>query len=89
MKKSKLILIITLNLLLYSTAVLAQDLIRGTVTEEKGETLLGVNVQIKGSNIGTVTDINGKFSLKTEKSGDILVLSYLGFETKETKSDKT
>jgi len=89
MKKSKLILFITLNLLFYSTVVFSQDLIRGTVTDEKGETLLGVNIQIKGAHIGTVTDLNGKFSLKTEKSDDILVLSYLGYETKETKADKS
>ena len=89
MKKSKLILIIALNLLLFSTTVQSQNVVRGTVMDEKGETLPGVNVKIKDSKTGTVTDFNGKFSLKTEKQGDVLVVSYLGYETKEINADKS
>ncbi len=89
MKKSKLILIIALNLLLFSTTVQSQNVVRGTVMDEKGETLSGVNVKIKDSKTGTVTDFNGKFSLKNEKQGDVLVVSYLGYETKEINADKS
>ncbi|HTN19719.1 MAG TPA: TonB-dependent receptor [Pelobium sp.] len=58
--------------------------ISGTVSDENGQALAGVNVQVKDNpKIGTVTDINGKFHLSTSLTNPILVFSYLGFEKKE------
>lgn len=37
--------------------------INGVVTDEKGETIIGANVSVKGTTIGTITDIDGKFTL--------------------------
>lgn len=56
--------------------------ISGTVVDESGFPLIGVNVLIKGSTKGTVTNVDGIFKIDTRK-GDILVLSYLGYLSKE------
>ena len=58
-----------------------QKTISGTVSEESGP-LPGVSILIKGTNTGTETDFNGKYSLKA-KVGDILVFRYLGYKTVE------
>lgn len=66
----------------------AQDhTVSGQVTTaEDGMTLPGVNVIIKGTNQGTVTDMDGKFSIEANDS-DILVFSSVGFETQEVTVD--
>lgn len=55
----------------------------GIVKDATGETVIGASVLIKGTSNGTVTDIDGNFSLKGVKKGTILRISYVGFETKE------
>ena len=53
----------------------------GTVTDaETGETLIGVNIVLKGTTTGTVTDMDGKFSIEVE-SDDELEVSYIGYKT--------
>src|SRR5690606_15922531 len=55
----------------------------GTVTDANGEPLIGVNVLVKGSGIGTSTDFEGRFSLDDVAEDAILVISYIGFQTQE------
>lgn len=55
--------------------------IQGRVTDEKGEALVGVTVQARGSTTGTVTDDNGLFFLDVPDSAT-LVVSYVGYETR-------
>lgn len=64
-------------------------LLRGIVKDQNGEPVIGANVVVKGTTNGTVTDINGNFSL--EVSGeDILQISYIGYLTREVAvKDKT
>lgn len=62
--------------------------VRGVVTDEKGEPLIGVSVKDKATGKGTISDINGKFSIKTE-TGNTLVFSYLGFKTQEVIASKS
>ncbi|NVM62340.1 TonB-linked SusC/RagA family outer membrane protein [Mucilaginibacter sp. SG538B] len=58
--------------------------ITGQVTDEKGQTLPGVSVALKGTSTGVVTDVNGKFSLNVPSaSSGILVFSYIGYNTQE------
>ncbi|GHT58347.1 SusC/RagA family TonB-linked outer membrane protein [Bacteroidia bacterium] len=59
-----------------------QQTITGTVTDATGEAIIGVGVSVKGANIGTATDINGKFSLTTAP-GAVLTISYIGYKTQE------
>jgi TonB-linked SusC/RagA family outer membrane protein len=61
----------------------AQGQLTGTVTDESGETLIGASVLVKGTTSGTVTDIDGKFSLAVPANSEILIVSYTGFASKE------
>ncbi|MCB0371997.1 MAG: mucoidy inhibitor MuiA family protein [Muricauda sp.] len=54
----------------------------GTITDESGAPLPGVNVMIKGTNKGTQTDFDGNYSLEVEQ-GQELVFSYIGMHTQE------
>lgn len=57
--------------------------ITGTVIDEYGEPLIGVNVAIKGSTNGTITALDGTFSLQQVPESGILVISYVGYVTQE------
>ncbi len=59
-----------------------QKTLTGTITDNYGVPLPGVNVIVKGTSTGTSTDFDGNFSLDVEE-GAILVLSYIGFKTVE------
>lgn len=61
--------------------------ITGKVTDESGEPLIGVNVQVKGTNQGTATDLDGHFSLEDINENVILVFSYIGYQTVEIPLD--
>ncbi len=56
--------------------------ITGTVTDKKGEAIIGANVVEKGTTNGTVTDFDGKFTLEVTQ-GATIILSYIGYLTKE------
>jgi TonB-linked SusC/RagA family outer membrane protein len=60
----------------------AQKTVTGTVTDERGEEIIGASVAVKGTTIGTVSDISGKFSIRVPEKG-ILVISYIGYQTQE------
>lgn len=62
----------------------AQRIVSGTVTGD-GEPLIGANVMLKGTSDGTSTDIDGQFSLTVPAGIDMLVVSYLGYETQEVR----
>jgi Ca-activated chloride channel homolog len=63
--------------------------ITGKVTDaESGNPLPGVNVLIKGSNIGTNTDLDGRYSIKVESEKAVLVFSFIGMETVEVAVKK-
>jgi TonB-linked SusC/RagA family outer membrane protein len=80
MKKISLLLTMVLFTLSMS---LAQRTITGTVTSEKGEPLIGASVVAKGTANGTATDVDGNYSLKVEKDITTLVVSYVGYTSKE------
>ena len=69
-------------------AVNAQQVVTGTVTDGSGEPIIGANILVKGQSIGAVSDVNGEFSLSVSSSEDILVVSYIGYETVEVKVGK-
>ena len=60
-----------------------QKQISGTITEDTGQPLPGASVVIKGTSKGTTTDFDGKFTIKTDSEGAVLVVSYMGFTTQE------
>ncbi|HPG09679.1 MAG TPA: SusC/RagA family TonB-linked outer membrane protein [Saprospiraceae bacterium] len=72
-----------LAILCVSTGMMAQHTVTGTVTSAEGDPLVGVNVLLKGTaSSGTVTDIDGKYSLDVPADG-ILEFSYIGYTTSE------
>ena len=60
-----------------------QTNVTGKVTDSKGEALIGVNVKIKGTQLGTITDIDGLFRLSVANTNQVLELSYVGYKTLE------
>lgn len=67
----------------FAGAVAAQRTMTGTVTGDDGEPLIGASVRVKNANVGTVTDINGKYTVSVPNGATTLVVSYTGFETQE------
>ena len=59
--------------------------VQGTVVDENGEPVIGASVFIKGTKTGAVTDIDGKFSIKSS-AGKTLVITYVGYEKSEAKA---
>ncbi len=71
------------SLWIIAMGVFAQTNIRGTVTDAGNTPMIGVNVVEKGTLNGTVTDINGNFTLNVVSPGSVLVFSYVGYITQE------
>jgi TonB-linked SusC/RagA family outer membrane protein len=65
------------------TTLLAQRTVTGTVTDMESSPLPGVNVIVKGTNLGTVTDVEGKYSIGLAEGQDVLVFSYVGYVGQE------
>ncbi|MUP46647.1 SusC/RagA family TonB-linked outer membrane protein [Gramella sp. BOM4] len=85
--KTKFSSILTLLLAFVVQMSFAQQrTITGTVTDEDGLPLPGVNVLIKGTSTGTQTDFDGNYSIDAEL-GDVLVFSFIGLETAEYPVD--
>jgi len=63
------------------------DIIKGKVTDQKGEPLIGASVMYKGTNIGTVTDVNGEFSLLKKAENKQLTAQYIGYDPVEVPVD--
>lgn len=57
--------------------------VKGAVYDTSGEPLPGVNVFIKGTTIGVITDIDGRFSLPAPSRRSVLVVSFVGYQTNE------
>ncbi len=77
-------LLLILNLLMSVSILYSQNSIQvsGSVTDQKGEPIPGVSVSIKGTTQGTITDINGNYSLGVDAQGTLL-FSFIGSVTQE------
>ena len=65
-----------------------EEVITGTVTDEKGETLVGVSIQIKGTTRGTTTDPNGKYRISIPNEQTVLVFTSVGYVKTEVAVGK-
>ena len=61
--------------------------VSGVVTDEAGEPLIGVSVLVKGTTLGNITDLNGRFSMDVPE-GSILEISYIGYKTQSIKAQR-
>ena len=67
----------------FTTEVYAQNSsVTGKITDEKGEAIIGASVKVKGTGDGTITDLDGKFSIKTGLNST-LTISYVGYVTQD------
>ena len=88
MRVQKFLILYLILLLSFPLSALAkQQMIKGQVVDDKGETIIGATVMVKVSKDGTLTDIDGNFSVKG-KVGNTLVISYVGFTPLEIKVTK-
>jgi len=66
------------------SSTFAQTVVKGRVTDESNnQSLPGVSVAIKGTTLGTITDVDGNYTLSVRSSNDILVFSFIGYAAKE------
>lgn len=70
-----------------STTVVQQQTtrVKGKVVDQTGEPIIGASVLLKGSTNGTITDIDGNFSLENVGSNAIITISYVGYVSQEIK----
>lgn len=72
-------------LLFVCSSLQAQQMdIKGVVSDQSGEPLPGVSISVKGTTSGTITDVNGQFTIQAKK-GNTLVFSYIGYQKLEQK----
>ena len=77
--------LVTLFLLcLFPMGALAQNVVKGTVNDEAGEPIIGATVKVSGSNAGSITDFDGKFSVQAG-SNATLEISYVGYVPQKVK----
>ena len=80
MKKLSLVILV---LIFAMGTALAQRTVTGTVKDAAGEALIGANLLVKGTSVGTVTDIDGNYTLEVPEGSTTIIVSYTGFETQE------
>jgi TonB-dependent starch-binding outer membrane protein SusC len=79
-------LLFLLIIMLFPAALEAQRSLQGKVTDENtGEPLIGATVQIKGTSFGTITDVNGNYTMVSDLLTDasVLIFSYVGYASRE------
>ncbi|MDR0681645.1 MAG: carboxypeptidase-like regulatory domain-containing protein, partial [Dysgonamonadaceae bacterium] len=90
MKKQKslqlrLIVVVCL-LFLFNVYGMAQGIvIKGTVSDETGAPMTGVSIRVSGAKVGTVTDLDGAYTLNVPGSESVLQFSYIGYLSKAVK----
>ncbi len=71
----------------YSLLNQQQRTISGTITDENGNPLPGATVVVKGTSIGTITDVDGKFTITVDDSTAVLSISFIGYITEEVGTE--
>lgn len=80
-----------LSLLFCSTTMWAQQqrTVKGTILDDNGEPIIGASIIVKGNNqIGTISDIDGNFTLKVPEDNSLLVISFIGMQSQELRIPK-
>lgn len=71
-----------------TTSLIAQQngrTITGTITDDKGESIIGANVMVEGTTNGSITNLDGQFTLNNVPEGAVLVVSYIGYKEQTIK----
>lgn len=78
MKKMLKVFLMLLLLIISTSGIFAQIAVTGTVIDTERQSITGANVVVKGTTIGTMTDINGKYSINAPSSSSIITISFIG-----------
>lgn len=73
----------TYNTLIHSDITQQDGVCKGVVKDNQGETVIGASVVVKGSTNGTITGLDGDFTLDNVKRGDVIQISYIGYVSQE------
>lgn len=71
------------NTLIHSAVTQQDGVCKGVVKDNQGETVIGASVVVKGSTNGTITGLDGDFTLNNVKRGDVIQISYIGYVSQE------
>lgn len=82
--KFRLPLLVILFIFLEKIVLAQVSVVSGTITGQEGQPLPGVNILVKNTTVGTISDEMGKFSISAGKD-DVLVFSFIGYVTREIK----
>jgi TonB-dependent starch-binding outer membrane protein SusC len=84
MKRFSLLSLLTLLFMASASVAFAQRTVVGTVTSSTDKTaLIGATILVKGTDSGTITDVDGSYSIRVSGNDAVLVVSYTGYETQE------
>lgn len=86
MKKIRFVFLLLLMLIPLGASA-QQQMIKGRVLDDKGETIIGASVAVKGTTTGGITNLDGEFSV-AGKVGDVLTISYIGYSPLTVKISK-
>ncbi|MEG0253389.1 MAG: carboxypeptidase-like regulatory domain-containing protein, partial [Muribaculaceae bacterium] len=83
--KRKLLLVFTMLLVVMATFAQSKVTVNGVVTDDANEPLIGASVIVAGTSNGTMTDIDGKYSMSNVPANATISISYVGLRTAEVK----
>ena len=78
----RLLLILILTFVAFCKSF-SQNAIKGVVCDKGNEPIIGASVMVKGTTNGTITDLNGEFTLNNVSKKDVLIVSFIGYKTME------
>ncbi len=88
LRKLPSFLLCLLTFTLFCVTVQAQIMVSGSVQDESGEPLIGVNIVVKDTGTGSISDLDGNFSLQVPTRESLLVFSYIGFASQEIAANE-
>ena len=68
-----------------TSGIYAQRRVTGKVIDTEKQPVVGANVVVKETNIGAITDVDGKFTINVPSAASILAISFIGYVTKEVE----
>ena len=74
--------------LIISFQVHGQITIKGNIVDDQNESVIGATIIVKGTTIGTVTDIRGDYSISVPENSETLIVSFIGYKSKEILINK-
>lgn len=64
-------------------SVAETKVIKGNIVDNNGDPIIGANIRVKGTSTGTISDIDGNFTLEIDENAQLLEVSYIGYETRD------